>query len=307
MPYRAAVKHMSGDLRPPDVGSRASFGRWTSWSTSSLVSLARSDSLPFWSFAEKPFVSVGTMKPRIALASSSAPVFAHTTATCAVDPFVIHIFAPFSPQPSFVSLGGGDHAGGVRAVIGLGESEAPDHFAARHLRQPLFSLVLGAEGIDRVHHQRALHRRERPHARIAPLELLHDQPIRDVIQPRAAILFREIRAEEAELRHAGDELLGKLAGDVRFADDGHQIVVDPLANGVADRALFFAEQAVDVVEIHAVELRSHQSQAPSKVQDAKATPYASARLGAGDLRPSGQMPRYQRAESAAWPRPTGKR
>src|SRR5438034_3838739 len=38
---------------------------------------------PFWSFAEKPFVLVGTMKPRIDSTSSSVPVFAHTIATCA--------------------------------------------------------------------------------------------------------------------------------------------------------------------------------------------------------------------------------
>src|SRR5438034_8208153 len=59
---------------------------------------------PFWSFAEKPFVLVGTMKPRIDSTSSSVPVFAHTIATCAVDPFVIHILAPFSTQPSAVSF-----------------------------------------------------------------------------------------------------------------------------------------------------------------------------------------------------------
>src|SRR5207247_1222812 len=100
----AWVRHSSGDLRPPDFGSSAAFGKHTSWSTSSLVSLARKLSFPFWSFAEKPFVLVGTMKPRIDSTSSSVPVFAHTIATCAVDPFVIHILAPFSTQPSAVSF-----------------------------------------------------------------------------------------------------------------------------------------------------------------------------------------------------------
>jgi hypothetical protein len=42
------------------------------------------------------------MKPRMDLSSASPLVFAHTTAMCAVDPFVIHIFAPFSTHvPSF--------------------------------------------------------------------------------------------------------------------------------------------------------------------------------------------------------------
>src|SRR2546427_11094998 len=104
MPYRAWVRHMSGDLSPPVFGSRASLGTHTSCNTNSLVSEARRLSLPFWSFAEKPFVSVGTRKPRIDSTSSILPVLAHTMATCAVDPLVIHILAPFSVHPSFVSL-----------------------------------------------------------------------------------------------------------------------------------------------------------------------------------------------------------
>src|SRR6516162_2478058 len=104
MPYRACVRHISGLLRPPDLGRRASAGRHTSWKTSSLVSLARSDSLPFWSFALKPFVLVGTTKPRIDESVVSPFVFAHTTAICAVEPFVIHILAPLSSHvPSFCS------------------------------------------------------------------------------------------------------------------------------------------------------------------------------------------------------------
>ena len=67
------------------------------------MSDARSESLPFWSFAVKPLVSVGTMKPRIDFESLMSPVFAHTTATVACEPLVIHILAPLSTQPSFVS------------------------------------------------------------------------------------------------------------------------------------------------------------------------------------------------------------
>ena len=51
---------MSGLLIPPDLGRTASAGRRTSWSTSSLVSDARSDNFPFWSRAENPGVSVGS-------------------------------------------------------------------------------------------------------------------------------------------------------------------------------------------------------------------------------------------------------
>src|SRR5689334_22291972 len=93
---------MRGDLRPPDFGRIASLGTHTSWSTSSLVSLARRLSLPFWSLAENPLVSVGTTKPRIESTSSGLPVLAQTTAIWAVEPLVIHLLAPFNTQPSFV-------------------------------------------------------------------------------------------------------------------------------------------------------------------------------------------------------------
>jgi hypothetical protein len=62
------------------------------------VSLARSESFPFWSLALNPFESVGTMKPRMDLSLGSPLVFAQTTAIWAVDPLVIHIFEPFSSQ-----------------------------------------------------------------------------------------------------------------------------------------------------------------------------------------------------------------
>jgi hypothetical protein len=58
--------------------------------------------LPFWSRALKPGVSVGTTKPRIPFVSPSSPVCAQITATSAIEPFVIHIFVPFSTQPSAV-------------------------------------------------------------------------------------------------------------------------------------------------------------------------------------------------------------
>ncbi|MEZ5372084.1 MAG: hypothetical protein R2704_05010 [Microthrixaceae bacterium] len=60
--------------------------------TSSEVIEARSDTL-WMTGAEKPGVSVGTTKPRT---PSSVP--AHTTATSATEPLVIHILVPLSTQ-----------------------------------------------------------------------------------------------------------------------------------------------------------------------------------------------------------------
>ena len=49
----------------------------------------------------KPFVPFSTRKPRIG--PSDPPTFAQTTATSAMEPFVIHALAPFRTQslPSF--------------------------------------------------------------------------------------------------------------------------------------------------------------------------------------------------------------
>ena len=54
---------------------------------------ARSDILPLMSWVEKPFVSVGTAKPRM-----PSSVRAQTIATSATEPFVIHIFWPWRIQ-----------------------------------------------------------------------------------------------------------------------------------------------------------------------------------------------------------------
>lgn len=93
IPYRAWLRQPSGPLSPVTSGSTASAGSRTSSITSSLVTLARSDHLCLISGAEKPAVSVGTAKPRI-----PSSVCAHTTATEATDPLVIHILRPFSTQ-----------------------------------------------------------------------------------------------------------------------------------------------------------------------------------------------------------------
>ena len=78
---------------PVTPGNTASSGSRTSSITSSLVTLARSESLRCTSLVEKPGVSVGTRKPR-----TPSSVFAHTTASCAMPPFVIHIFVPLRIQ-----------------------------------------------------------------------------------------------------------------------------------------------------------------------------------------------------------------
>ena len=59
------------------------------------VTEARSENLPMWYAVENPGVSFSTRNPRMVPSA-----LAHTTATSAIDPFVIHDFAPLSTQES---------------------------------------------------------------------------------------------------------------------------------------------------------------------------------------------------------------
>lgn len=93
MPKRASERHANGPDSPLAFGNCASAGRRTSSRCNSEVFDARSDSLCFISRPTKPGVSVGTTNPR--MPSSDR---AHTIATSATEPLVIHIFEPLRIQ-----------------------------------------------------------------------------------------------------------------------------------------------------------------------------------------------------------------
>src|SRR5690606_8257055 len=92
-PYRASLRHDSGHRIDDTPGRRYASGTRTSSSDSSEVTEARSDALCLISWASKPGVSVGTMKP---LMPSS--VRAQMIATWARLPLVIHILDPLMIQ-----------------------------------------------------------------------------------------------------------------------------------------------------------------------------------------------------------------
>ena len=93
MPNLASSRQDRGPRIPVTPGSTAPSGRRTSSKISSEVTDARRESFRSMFFAENPLESVGTMKP---LMPSS--VRAHTMATSAIPPLVIHIFVPLSTQ-----------------------------------------------------------------------------------------------------------------------------------------------------------------------------------------------------------------
>ena len=97
-------------------------------------------------------------------------------------------------------FGARHHRAGIGAVIGLGEAEAADEFAGRELRQIFAPLRLAAVGVDRVHHQRRLHRHRRAIAGIDALDLARDQAVGDIAEAGAAVFLRDGRARAGRAR-----------------------------------------------------------------------------------------------------------
>ena len=115
----------AGPAGPSTSGSTASAGSRTSSRTSSPVTEARSDSFWWISRAVNPGVPVGTTKPRM-----PSSVCAHTTATSATVPLVIHILVPLRTQSSPSRLAA------VRMPPGWSRSRARSGRSSRSPRRP---------------------------------------------------------------------------------------------------------------------------------------------------------------------------
>ncbi len=153
-------------------------------------------------------------------------------------------------------LGAGLHAAGIGAGVRLGQAEAADPLAGGELGQVFLALVLVAIGVDRVHHQRRLHRIHRAVAGIDPLDFARDEAVGDVARIGAAILFRQRDADQAELAHLVEDFAVGLFLEIGLGDARHQLVLRIGARGVADHALVFGELLIEHERI--VPLESHR-------------------------------------------------
>src|SRR5579875_143181 len=140
------------------------------------------------------------------------------------------------------------HAGGITAVVRLGQPKAADHLALRHPGQPALLLLLGAKRRDGEHRQRPLHRDKRAQAAIAVLKLLAGQPIGDGAHPRAAIAL-DVHAQQPKLSDLWDQRLGKGSRLEVFADNGQHTLAHKVAHSVAHKAFLIAEQVVYAIQI----------------------------------------------------------
>ena len=105
--------------------------------------------------------------------------------------------------------GPGDHASGIGAVVRFCETEAPYLLPGGELRKPESLLLLGAEGIDGIHHQCALYGSETSQSAISSLQFLHHQSVRNVVHAGATVLFGQGRSKQPEVRHLRNEIHGK--------------------------------------------------------------------------------------------------
>ncbi len=104
-------------------------------------------------------------------------------------------------------------------VSGSVRPKQPSALARAQLRQPALLLLLGAPAHDRRAHQRGLHRDDGAHRRAAAADLLDHDRVGQVVEPGAAVLARDDRAEVA--------LVGDLA---------HQLGVEVVVAVVLARA-----------------------------------------------------------------------
>ena len=128
---------------------------------------------------------------------------AQTTATSAMEPMPIQRLTPSRTQPSPSRRAVVSMLDGSRPGARLGQPEAADRLAAGHLRQPSLLLLLGAEGVDRLHRQRALHGHERAQPAVDGLELGAGEPVLDRAAARAAVALQVHRRARPGRRARG--------------------------------------------------------------------------------------------------------
>src|ERR1700757_5010001 len=109
----------------------------------------------------------------------------------------------------------------------LGQSEAADHLSARHARQVTLLLLLGAEGEDRIHAERGLHRDEAADPRVTALELLADEAVGDGVEARA-VVAADRGAEQPLAREPWNQLARKaMLLEAALDDRQHLPIHDP--------------------------------------------------------------------------------
>ena len=138
-------------------------------------------------------------------------------------------------------------------MIGFGQPETSDDFAARKPGQKFALLIAGSVGEDRIHHERALDAHDRAITGIDPFHFAGDQPIGDITQPCPALIFGQSGAEKshgAHFRH--DRRIKTLMPEI-VAHARQQLVLAEAPCVVPHHPLFLREFLVEKQRIAPVE------------------------------------------------------
>src|SRR6266481_8000117 len=135
-------------------------------------------------------------------------------------------------------------------MIRLGQPKAAQRLPVLEPRQPLLLLRLGAIRVYRIHDEPALDGGEGAQTRIPALQLLHDETVRDVVEPGAAVAL-EGGAEDAHLAERLGGLQRECPRTVMLGHDGHELLLHPVADGIAHHPLLLGQQCLDAVVVDA--------------------------------------------------------
>ena len=133
-------------------------------------------------------------------------------------------------------------------MVGLGQAEAADDLALGEARQVGVALLVGAELVDRRHHQRGLHAHHRAVGGIDPLDLARDEAVARELtpaQPWPWIVAPSRPSAPISRRIAA---LHELV-PVGLADPRHQPLLGVAARGLLDQPLVLGELLVDAERI----------------------------------------------------------
>ena len=166
-----------------------------------------------------------------------------------------HFFAGDGVAVAGLTRGGG-HASGIGPEAGLGEAEAAQLLAAGQGRQPGILLLLGAKGVDRIHHQRRLHAHKAAQSGVAALQFLRHQSILHVGHAGAAVALKA-GAKEAQLAHERDELARETLRAEALLDDGDDVVIHKLTRGAPHQQFVFAERGIKMEKVEILKLETH--------------------------------------------------
>ena len=111
-----------------------------------------------------------------------------------------------------------------------------------------------AVGVDREHHERALHAHHRAVARVDALDLARDQAVADVVEAGAAVLGRQRRAEQPERAHLAERSPDRTVSWRNASRHARQqLVLRVRVRGVAHHPLLLGQLVVEQQRIVPVE------------------------------------------------------